>query len=174
MQPHRLTQIWLWIVLSTLYFSMGCGKHFSIAAPPAPKVLSRTDYTIENYKADLTTYDANTGSGATADQLAAAKQTRDKIVYSFMAEIDNVHGQYTVSLYAGKGAVALVGDSIQLGLTAASTIATHTPTKTILSALATGLTGVNLSFDKNFFAQQTFQTIAIAMQTRRCPVIRRK
>jgi hypothetical protein len=70
-------------------------------------------------------------------------------------------------LFSGKANVGVTGDTLVLGLTAASTIATHTPTKTLLSALGTAITGVNLSVDKNYFAQQTFQSIAVAMTTRR-------
>jgi hypothetical protein len=99
--------------------------------------------------------------------LAKAKFVRNDLVYNIMAGIDRVYGEYAVRLNAGKGAEALSFDSLTLGLTTASTIATHTPTKTILSAIGTGVTGVGQSFDKNFFAQQTFAVIAIAMQTRR-------
>jgi len=95
------------------------------------------------------------------------KTLRDTMIYGLMAEIDDSYGQFFRRLYAGKADVAVSGDTLILGLTAASTIATHTPTKTILSALGTAVTGVNLSVDKNFFAQQTFQTIAVAMQNRR-------
>ena len=140
----------------------GCRKQFSFSAPPPPSILKSTKYTTDTYNADLTVYNNNVTANA-----ALARQTRDKIAYGFMGEIDDAYGQYTKVLYAGKGAFAVIGDTEVLGLTAAATIATHTPTKTILSALATGLTGVNLSFDKNFFAQQSFQAIAIAMQTRR-------
>lgn len=124
--------------------------------------MNKTRYTPDDYKRDLGDYNTNVTSNATL-----AQQIRNRIAYGFMAEIDDAFGMYTAGLFAGKGTIGVAGDSVQLGMTAAATIATHTPTKTILSALATGLTGVNLSFDKNFFAQQTFQTIAIAMQTRR-------
>ncbi len=156
----RLRLFSLSIVLATMLLPMtACNRHFAIVAPPAPKPVSQT-YSNTSYNDDKKLYDTQTDP-------AKARQLRDKIVYSLMADIDNVYGNYTASLFAGKGVVGVVGDSTVLGLTAAATIATHTPTKTILSALGTALTGVNLSVDKNFFAQQTFQSIAVAMQTRR-------
>lgn len=102
-----------------------------------------------------------------AINLERARYFRNKIVDKFMGDIDHVYGEYTDALYTGKGFQAVEGDIVNLGLTAASTISVVTRTKTILAALATGATGVNLSFDKNFFGQQTFAALAIAMQARR-------
>jgi len=94
-------------------------------------------------------------------------QVRNEIVYNLMGDIDRVFGEYAIRLNAGKGAEAFGFDTLTLGLSGASTIATHAATKTILSALGTGLAGTGQSFDRNFFAQQTFAVLAIAMQTRR-------
>lgn len=138
----------------------GCRKQVAITAPPPPPALAKNKYTADNYATDVKAYtDANDES--------KQKPIRDRIVYSCMGEIDDGYGYYTKTLFSGKGAFGVLSDSEQLGLTAAATIATHAPTKTILSAIATGITGVNLSFDKNFFAQQSFQVIAVAMKTRR-------
>lgn len=149
-------------IVAIAWLFTGCHKQLLIAAPQAPALIGRSKYTIDEYKADVKTYEANVATNA-----ALAKATRDKIVYGFMGEIDDAYGQYTKSLFTGKGLFGVIGDTETLGLTAASTIATHAPTKTLLSALATGITGVNLSFDKNFFAQQSYQAIATGMQTRR-------
>jgi hypothetical protein len=45
--------------------------------------------------------------------------------------------------------------------------ATNAATKTIFAALNTGISGLNLSISKNYYAEQSFQIIGIAMQTRR-------
>jgi hypothetical protein len=148
--------------ISIMICQTGCHKQFSVSGPPSLKLMSQSKYKYEDYQKDLEIYNGN----LTKDP-ALAKQIRDKIAYGFMGEIDDAYGYYTRNLYAGKGLFGVSGDTTELGLTAAATIATHAPTKTLLSALATGITGVNLSFDKNFFAQQTFQAIGIAMQTRR-------
>ena len=128
--------------------------------------MKKSVYSASDFKSDQDAYDTNAKltNGGDAD---TAKRDRNRIAYGLMGQIDDAYGQFTKNLYAGKGAFGVAGDSALLGLTAAATIATHTPTKTILAALGTAVTGVNLSFDKNFFAQQTYQTIAVAMQTRR-------
>jgi hypothetical protein len=142
----------------------GCAKKFSVVAPSKPSVLDDSAYSSKQYKIDMANYLANLDG---ENDPGTAKQLRNRIVFGLMGEIDDGYGQFTKNLYSGKGIVGVGGDVMTLGLTAASTIATHVPTKTLLSALGTAFAGVNLSVDKNFFSQQTFQTIALAMQTRR-------
>jgi hypothetical protein len=140
------------------------GRQFSVVAPSKPSVLNDSAHSSKEYKEDVKKYEENLNGG---NAPSTARRLRDKIVYGLMGEIDDGYGNFTRNLYTGKGAFGVGADSTQLGLTAAATIATHAPTKTLLSALATAFTGVNLSIDKNFFAQQTYQTIGVAMQTRR-------
>jgi len=145
------------------FLAGGCHK-YSLFQPTFPSVLNNARYSEKDYLTDMKSYQNEQDGDNDPERL---KGLRDKIIYGLMSEIDDSYGQFFRRLYAGKANLAVSGDSLVLGLTAASTIATHTPTKTILSALGTAVTGVNLSVDKNFFAQQTFQTIAVAMQTRR-------
>jgi len=84
-----------------------------------------------------------------------------------MAQIDVVYGQYYNRLFSRKNFLGVGGDAVTLGLSSAASIAGNPATKTLLSALGTGVSGLSLSIDKNYFAQQTFQVIGIAMQTRR-------
>lgn len=176
-----------------LFFLTGCPRikrQLSLAAPALPAAMKGEDYSLETYQRDLAAYDAamcepsaglpgsrNAGGlSVKAEPVlmltscmdeATARVLRDKIAYGLMEDIDLGFAQYTTRLYSGKGFEAVGVDTLVLGLSSAATIATHVATKTILSALGTGFAGVGLSIDKNFFAQQTFQIIAIAMQTRR-------
>ena len=147
---RRLYSASVWIGM--LFLLVGCHK-YSLVQPTFPSVLSKARYSNEDYLADLKLY-RNEQNGDNDPE--TVKALRDRIVYGLMSEVDDAYGQFARRLYAGKADVAVGGDSVVLGLTAASTIATHTPTKTILSALGTAVAGVNLSVDKNFFAQQTF------------------
>jgi hypothetical protein len=159
-QNVRLLAVWI----GTVFLLCGCPKRFSVVAPAPPSTYDDSAYSSKDYKEDLTKYKQNSDG---PDDPTEAKHLRDKIVRGLMREIDDAYGNFTKNLYTGKGAFGVGADSTVLGLTAAATIATHAPTKTLLSALGTAFTGVNLSIDKNFFAQQTFQTIGVAMQTRR-------
>jgi hypothetical protein len=161
---HTRKRLFLLTLAVAMFLPSGCHK-FSVVAPALPPALGHSRYTPDNYTSDSAQY--NNAMAKNPIDKDAGKIWRDKIAYGLMAEIDNSYGQFTKNLFTGKGDIGVAGDSTQLGLTAAAAIATHVPTKTILSALATAFTGVNLSVDKNFFAQQTYQTIAVAMQTRR-------
>lgn len=148
----------------------GCRKHLSIVAPPPPDAMTGA-YTPEQFKQDLSDYNlALTGKNATgtaAPNLPEATRLRNKMVYSLMDNIELVYGEYTLRLYSGKGTEAIVSDTLTLGLSSAATIATHAPTKTVLSTLSTAFGGLALSVDKNLFSQQSYAIIAVAMQTRR-------
>ncbi len=105
-----------------------------------------------------------------ADKIAKsgqAKTLRNEIIDHLRKDIDGVYNEYLQVLYTGKGDESLTFDVMNIGLTTASTLTLVTRTKTILTALATGISGVGLSYDKNFFGQQTFSALAGAMQARR-------
>jgi hypothetical protein len=150
--------------LSTL---SGCSlfRNHSITAP-APPAINPSDYSTVEYTGDVGAYKA-ASLGGTAPNSELAKQKRNDIVYGLMTDIDVVYGDYYNRLFSSKNAVAIGGDVVSFGLSTAATIATHGATKTILSALGGGFSGVGLSIDKNYFAQQTFPVIGVAMQTRR-------
>ncbi|HME34000.1 MAG TPA: hypothetical protein VKF84_02090 [Candidatus Sulfotelmatobacter sp.] len=121
---------------------------------------------MADYTNDVATYKSamTPGPNANAD---LAKQARNNIAYGLMAQIDVVYGEYYNQLFTAKGTAAVGGDFLTLGLSSAASIATHGATKTIFSALGTGFSGLSLSIDKNFFSQQAFPVIGVAMQTRR-------
>ena len=120
---------------------------------------------LGRYKSDYGAYKA-AAEGDKPD-LERARYFRNKLTDRGLADIDQVYGEYVDALSYGKSLFALESDAIGLGLSAASTISLVTHTKTILSALATAFTGAHLSYDKNFFGQQTLPALGIAMQARR-------
>lgn len=167
-----------------LLFLNGCStveRHVSLAAPFKSMVDKNFDIdTMPRYQTDVCLYTAAIEGTPLSDKncpdiaktVAAAnedraKYFRNKIVDTFMGDIDHVYGEYVNTLYGNKGFAGISSDFLTLGLTAASTISLVTRTKTILATLATGVTGLSLSVDKNVFGQQTFAALAIAMQARR-------
>ena len=141
----------------------GCrNNYFRVAGPPAP-LIDPSTYPAEEYKSDVAAYK----TAITSAQLDFAKQKRNEIAYGLMGQIDVVYDGYYRRLFVGKSDVAVIGDIFTLGLSATSTIATHAATKTLMSALGTAFTGLSLSVDKNYYSQQSFAVIGVAMQTRR-------
>jgi len=117
------------------------------------------NYTLKNYEDDLAAYSAASGD--------SAKALRNKMVYGVMAEIDYAFYTYEIKLYVNEGSFNVGADVLQLGLAAGGTIANGARAKTVMSALLSGVTGVNLSIDKNFFRQQTVQAIVSSMEAGR-------
>ena len=135
--------------------------------PPAADKPNGT-YTIADFDTDLLAYSTATKPTApTPGEKAAAIAARNKMVYGVMAEIDYVYHNYEVSLFMNEGSFKVAGDVLQLGLGTAATITNGERAKTVLGAALTGVSGVNLSIDKNFFRQQTVQALMSSMQANR-------
>lgn len=167
--PSKDSRFWagtLRIGASLLLAILISGCHKRSSSQPAAPLINPSDYSVDDYKADLAIYKQASAPGPNFDP-ELAKQKRNDIVYGLMAQIEVVYGDYYRRLFSGENATAIAGDAMTLGLTSASTIATHAATKTIFSALGTAFSGLSLSVNKNLFAQQAFPVIGVAMQTRR-------
>jgi hypothetical protein len=149
---------------AALVSNLGCGPKKNQLKLPLNATVDPSQYSIDQYKADLDNYEKAVKPPA---DLAGAKIARNNIVYGLMTQIEEVYGTYYKGLFGGKNSVAVAGDAVTLGLGAAGAIATNSATQTIFAALNTAFNGLTLSVDKNFYAQQSFQVIGIAMQTRR-------
>jgi hypothetical protein len=153
------------VAISLALIFCGCQPHFSISGPQQPPI-DPSSYSVDDYNDDADSYRDAVTPGPTANP-DLAKQKRNDIVYGLMSQIDVVYGAYYNHLFTTKSDAAIGSDALTLGLSSAASIATHAATKTIFSALGTGFAGLSLSVDKNYFAQQSFPVIGVAMQTRR-------
>src|ERR1022692_5056570 len=134
--------------------------------PPAGK--TNGTYTLDLFNADFGDYTkAIKNPVPTEIDLKTATALRNKMVYGVMAEIDYVYQNYEISLFMNEGSFRVATDVLQLGLGMASTITNGARSKTVLSAVLTGVTGTSLSIDKNFFRQQTVQALISSMQAGR-------
>lgn len=131
----------------------------AVIAVPSPSKTSPGNYTLGIYAADLDKYQNASGD--------AASTLRNRMVYSLMAQIDYVFYDYETKLFLDQGQFNIASDFVQLGMAAAGTLTNGARGKTILSALLAGVTGANLSVDKNFFREQTVQAITSSMEANR-------
>lgn len=125
-------------------------------------------YSEGTYKTDLEKYYTAVNSNPVDE--TSAQRVRNQIAFGLKSLIDRQYAEFRSRLLAGQGGIAVAGDTSQLGLTAAATIARNVATKGIFAALATGITGLNLSIDKNYFQQQSYQVLIVAMDTARSSV----
>jgi len=152
--------------VSILLNSAGCRKFGKSLALPAKPQLPYI-YSQKDYDNDIAVYRANAPFITDDAKQKAAQAARNDIAWGLMGLMDDLYNVYSANLYSGKGAIAVTGDTANLALTTAVTIASKTAAKTLFGALGTAVTGINLSVDQNVFAQQTYQVIALAMETRR-------
>jgi hypothetical protein len=131
------------IAFSFILLNGGC----STFAPPPPTLYRARSYSPELYDVDFKAYQA-------APNVTERTRIRDKIVYSTATEIDKNYAEFKNSFFGERALTETVLDVVQIGLTSAGTFAGG-QTPNILSAIATGVTGSRLSFNKNFFKEKT-------------------
>jgi len=156
-------------VLGFLAFAMGCGRFERPRIPnvivvPTPGSEKTGNYTLDNYKTDMAAYIAATTGTVNNTE---AMRLRNNMISGLMAEIDYAFYDYETKLFLNQGSFRVGSDLLQLGLAAAGGISNGSRSKTILSALLSGVTGSSLSVDKNFFRQQTVQAISSSMESNR-------
>jgi hypothetical protein len=126
-----------------------------------------TDPTANNYY--LAIYSNAVVADATVSVTAdnAQRKVRNQILTDLKTTIDYNYHQFEDNLRNDRSVQELGADLATLGLTAASTVMGGAETKTILSAIATGVVGVNSSIDKDFFANNTVQALQLQMRAAR-------
>jgi hypothetical protein len=154
---------------AVLFHTAGCRKYGRSLALPARPQLPYI-YSQKDYDNDVAAYNADAPAITDPAKQRSAQAARNDIAWGLMGLMDDLYNVYSANLYSGKGAIAVTGEAANLGLTTAVAIATRTAAKTLFGALGTAVTGINLSVNKNVFAQQTYQVIALAMETRRTAI----
>jgi hypothetical protein len=136
--------------------------------------------TIRNqYLADVTastllqTYNAMPAPTPTPDTNDAAAQRqakvarRNQILTELIALVDQNYSVFEDRYYGSDAAVNFGGDVVNLGLTGVSSVTGTAHLKSVLSAIATGTTGMKTSYQKNFFDQQTRSAVVQKMRAGR-------
>lgn len=156
-------------IAAALLTTTDCRKYGkSLALPARPRL--PYIYSQKEYDIDIAAYSANAPAITDEAKQRMAQAARNDIAWGLMGLMDDLYNAYSAHLYSGKGAIAITGDAANLGLTTAVAIAGRTAAKTLFGALGTAVTGINLSVNNNVFAQQTYQVIALAMETRRTAI----
>jgi hypothetical protein len=164
------TFVFLGIISLFTIWTAGCSTNRSIyGGPNKPALLKVKNLTTFNYtdkKADnyyLKLYNA------AADE-PGRKEIRNAILNDLLLMIDHNYDDFEDNLRNDKSTQEWIADLATLGLTAASTVVGGAETKTILSAIATGVVGVNTSLDKEFFQNNTVQALQLQMRAQRATV----
>ena len=113
----------------------------------------------------LQTYNAMPQS--TAADLQAKATRRNEILQELISLIDQNYSSFESKYYGSDATVNFTGDLVNLGLTGVSSVTGTAHLKAVLSAVATGSTGIKTSYLKNFFDQQTRSAVVQKMRASR-------
>lgn len=95
------------------------------------------------------------------------RAARDKIISGRRALIDLNYNQFIARFSIKKQSLDAGTEITQLGLNLATTAVGGAETKTILGAIASGVTGSKLAIDKNFFFEKTVPVLITSMNAQR-------
>ena len=108
---------------------------------------------------------------APATTLARRRDIRDKLIDGRIALMDLHYNQFIAAASFNRQTIDTVGDATLLGLGFATTVTGGEHAKTVLAAAATGVTGLKLSVDKNFFYEKTLPVLVSTMGAQRKQVL---
>lgn len=108
-------------------------------------------------------------------QAAAIRQKmverRNQILTELIALIDQNYSSFEEKYYGSDATINFTGDVANLGLTGVSSVTGTAHLKSVLSAIATGTTGIKTSYLKNFYDQQTRSAVVQKMRANRATVL---
>ena len=104
---------------------------------------------------------------ATPEDQAKKVARRNRILREYVWLIDQNYDQFEAHYYGAQAGVNWAGDVVNIGLTGVSSVTGTAHLKSVLSAIATGITGIKTSYEKNFFDQQTRSAIVQKMRALR-------
>jgi hypothetical protein len=92
---------------------------------------------------------------------------RNRIISAKLVLIDLNYSSFITNSSFQKQTLDTVTDVVLLGLSIGATAVGGAPTKTLLSAIATGVAGSKLAVDKNFYYEKTISALVAAMNAQR-------
>jgi hypothetical protein len=98
---------------------------------------------------------------------AIKRAERDKIITGRITLINLNYNQFVARFSVRKESLDFGTEVTELGLNLATTAAGGAETKTILGAVASGVTGSKLAIDKNFFFEKTVPVLITSMNAER-------
>ncbi len=152
------------IVLMALIVVSGCARYKPKSYVP-PGVFKNQYLTDVTSPTLLQTYNAMPQDTDAQRQAKAAR--RNQILQELIALIDQNYSTFEDRYYGSDATVSFAGDVANLGLTGVSSVTGTAHLKSVLSAIATGTTGIKTSYQKNFFDQQTRSAVVQKMRAGR-------
>lgn len=152
---------YLGIVLSL--FMLGC----SVYRPKSPIPSSYSKQILADVSSPHLLRDYNAMSQGTDSERRLKVARRNQILTELIYLVDQRYYSFENRFFGTHATFSTAADAANLGLTAASSVTGTAELKSILSATATGTTGLKTSVEKNFFDQQSRGAIVAKMRSLR-------
>lgn len=98
---------------------------------------------------------------------AVLRAERDKLISGRLALIDLNYNQFVARFSVTRQSLDFGTEVTQFGLNLATTAVGGAGTKTVLAAIAAGVTGSKIAIDKNFFFEKTVPVLVTSMNAQR-------
>lgn len=165
MKSHLKINLFIAAGSLLIFWNSGCSTNRSIfGGADKPALLKTKSLAAYNYTDPAKT---NIYYLAVYNSATNKAQARNAILNDLMAMIDVNYYDYEKNLHKDNAVKNTVADIVTLGLTAAATAVGGEETKTILSAIATGVVGSNTAIDKNVLQNNTVQVLELEMRALR-------
>ena len=164
--PQR-PRFWRWLIVPTgilCLVSCGCASLYK------PKVALPNTY-FNQILTDVSRPDLLAAYNAMPETSDSDKQKkvtrRNQILQELINLVDQNYSKFEDRYYGSDASINFAGDVVNLGLTGVSSVTGTAHLKSVLSAVATGTTGIKTSYLKNFYDQQTRAAVVQKMRALR-------
>ena len=151
------------LVAVVMTFAAGC----SVYRPKSPIPSGYTKQVSADITSKTLLKDYNALPEGTVTEKAAKVARRNQILTELIYLVDQNYYSFENHFYGTQATFSTTADAANLGLTAAGAVVGTTELKSILSATATGVTGLRSSIEKNFFDQQSRAAVVTKMRALR-------
>jgi len=150
------------LIFGCLAMLTGCGT------PGFPRQSYNSKKQIKQLETEFAKPEFITGYFALTNAPEASRRAaRDKIITGRIALINLNYNQFIARFSVRKESLDFGTEVTELGLNLATTAVGGAETKTILAAVASGVTGSKLAMDKNFFFEKTVPVLITSMNAQR-------
>jgi hypothetical protein len=156
------------VAIHTAVLSIGCATRVKLYQPKPPVSPGKYRAAVVKELSDpklVDDYEAL--PQATREDREKKVARRNRILREYVWLIDQNYDQFEARYYGAQAGVNWAGDVVNIGLTGVSSVTGTAHLKSVLSAIATGVTGIKTSYEKNFFDQQTRSAIVQKMRALR-------
>jgi len=157
----------LGLSLALLFHTFGCANlHYAGAPPPSYDVDQDLKQLAEHFK-------PATAIEAYYALRPPTREARNKVISARLVMINLEYLKWLRTVIADKQLLDTATDVLNLSLNLAATVTGGETAKTVLSAVAAGISGSKTSIDKHYFYEKTMPALVAAMNAQRKTVLER-